>query len=222
MTTYTDFNDIPLFRYKVIVADIPTEYRTYSDLGKDRSPEKHYDTMPLEDIEDIPVADIAAPDSILFFWTTGCLSATPRAKMLDRIDPRMKWAFDVESVHLSVMNKWGFESRALAFVWIKTNKNFVGDAITDSDWFGGLGHYTSQNVELCYIGVRGRPGEPIQSMQPQVVTAPVREHSRKPDQVMERIARMYSGPRIELFSREEKPGFDAFGDQVGKFEGEMK
>ena len=36
----------------------------------------------------------------------------------------------------------------------------------------------------------------------EVILAPVREHSRKPDEAYSRIERYCAGPRLELFARE--------------------
>ena len=47
--------------------------------------------------------------------------------------------------------------------------------------------------------------------------APRREHSRKPDEFYETIRRVTAGPRIDVFSREKREGFDQFGNEVEKF-----
>jgi N6-adenosine-specific RNA methylase IME4 len=49
--------------------------------------------------------------------------------------------------------------------------------------------------------------------------APRREHSRKPDEVRDRIERLLPGPRIELFARTTSPGWDSWGDQTSLFDG---
>lgn len=217
MTVYKRFEDIPHWTYNVVYADPPWQYKTWSDKGAGRSPERHYKTMPLEDIESFKVADIAHPDSVLFLWITGTLTATPRHKHLVNPSGGHMAVMDYESIVHALMYHWGFECRALAFVWIKTNPTFEGDVFTAKDIFGGTGKYTSQNAEFCYVGVRGKPGLPTVSMTPQVVVSPVMEHSRKPEIVRDRIRQMYDGKRIELFSREDSKGFDAFGNETGKF-----
>lgn len=219
MTVYNCFKDIPWLHYNVVYADPPWEYKTWSKKGAGRSPERHYPTMPLEDIEQFKVADIAAPNSVCFMWITGTLLGTPRHKHL--VDPPLghRAVMEYEAIHMALMDYWAFECRALAFVWIKTNKNFTGDSFTEKDLFRYKGKYTSQNAEFCFVGVRGKPGLPVESMVPQVIVSPVQEHSRKPEEVRNRIRRMYPGPRIELFSREDSKGFDAFGNETGKFNG---
>lgn len=46
-----------------------------------------------------------------------------------------------------------------------------------------------------------------------------REHSRKPDEIYKRIEQLAAGPYLELFGRTTRPGWDAWGDQVGLFDG---
>jgi len=51
-----------------------------------------------------------------------------------------------------------------------------------------------------------------------LIHAPRREHSRKPDEAYELIERMYPElPRIELFARARRPGWDAWGNETEKF-----
>lgn len=47
--------------------------------------------------------------------------------------------------------------------------------------------------------------------------AKVREHSRKPDEFYDIVRRVSPEPRIDLFSREKREGFDQWGDEIGKF-----
>ena len=48
-----------------------------------------------------------------------------------------------------------------------------------------------------------------------LVVSPRREHSRKPDEVRERIVRVFGGvPRAELFARQKVPGWSAWGNEV--------
>jgi N6-adenosine-specific RNA methylase IME4 len=52
-----------------------------------------------------------------------------------------------------------------------------------------------------------------------IILAPVREHSRKPDQFYTRVQRYCDGPYLDLFARERRPGWDCWGDQVDMFSG---
>jgi N6-adenosine-specific RNA methylase IME4 len=82
----------------------------------------------------------------------------------------------------------------------------------------GTGYCLRSAGEPFLIGTIGKPkfARNVRS----IVDAKAREHSRKPEEAYE-AARALVGdvPRLELFSREEREGFDVFGDEVGKFEG---
>jgi N6-adenosine-specific RNA methylase IME4 len=48
-------------------------------------------------------------------------------------------------------------------------------------------------------------------------SAPRREHSRKPDEFYDLVRRVSPEPRIDIFSREKREGFDQYGDEPNKF-----
>jgi len=50
-------------------------------------------------------------------------------------------------------------------------------------------------------------------------SAPRREHSRKPDQFYDLVARVTGGARIDVFSREKRDGFWQYGNEADKFSG---
>lgn len=53
----------------------------------------------------------------------------------------------------------------------------------------------------------------------QVVLAPRREHSRKPDEARQRIEQFFgpSARKLELFARQQVEGWVAWGNEVDKF-----
>src|SRR5262249_869032 len=68
--------------------------------------------------------------------------------------------------------------------------------------FWGMGNWTRANAEFSLLGVRGKPVRLSRAVH-HVIEAPVREHSRKPDEARERIVRLMGEvQRIELFARE--------------------
>jgi len=49
---------------------------------------------------------------------------------------------------------------------------------------------------------------------PQVIMAPVGEHSAKPGEVHRRIERVLAMPYLELFARAKRPGWVTWGNEV--------
>lgn len=196
----------PAVNYDIILADPPWDHETWSDKGKGRSAERYYDTMEIDAICALPVADLAADNAVLFLWVTW---------------PRI---FDAQRV----IESWGFSYRTLAWEWLKLNRRwqsilaaFAAPLLALSDirlleklFFMGMGHYTRANPEPCLLAVRGRKPVATRSER-NVLIAPVREHSRKPDEQYAKIGRLYpEGRRLELFARQRWPGWDAWGNEV--------
>ena len=111
-----------------ILADPGIAFRAYSANGEGRSPQKHYQCPPLEQLAALSVASIAAPDCFLFLWIP------------------LRSVFLVEPL----MQAWGFKFSGTAFVWAKQNRSGVG-------WFMRTGYGTRKNAEVCWLGRRGSP-----------------------------------------------------------------
>ena len=78
-----------------------------------------------------------------------------------------------------------------------------------------MGYYTRANAELCLLATRGKPLKRVNRGVHSVVLSKIREHSRKPDEVRERIVELFGDiPRIELFARQQADGWDCWGDEV--------
>jgi N6-adenosine-specific RNA methylase IME4/ParB-like chromosome segregation protein Spo0J len=103
-----------------------------------------------------------------------------------------------------VFAAWGFE--------YKTNAVWVKDKI-------GLGYFIRGQHEHLLIATRGDMPCPLPANRPpSVINAPRREHSRKPDEAYELIERMYPElPKLELFARQQRPGWAAWGNETSKF-----
>jgi N6-adenosine-specific RNA methylase IME4 len=191
---------LPYNHFACVHADVPWQFDSWSPAGEERSAQHHYPCMSDRDIARLPVLRHVARDSHLFFWVTGPMLVKGR--------------------HIRIMRSWGFEPTAVAFVWIKLNDRwhphwlgYIEDAIT----FMGLGHTTRQNAELCLLGRRGSPMRLSKSVR-QVMFGPVREHSRKPEEVYSRITQYCSGPRLDLFGRQSRPGWTVTGNQSTLFD----
>lgn len=64
------FEGLTPLKYGAILADPPWAYDMRSQKGYAKSPEAHYDTMPLEAIKSLPVSHLAAGDCLLVMWST--------------------------------------------------------------------------------------------------------------------------------------------------------
>ena len=70
--------------------------------------------------------------------------------------------------------------------------------------------------ELLLVGKRGDIPAPLTGNRvSSIIKAPRREHSQKPDEVYDLIERQFPGlPKIELFARNSRAGWDAWGNQA--------
>ena len=171
-------------KYQVIYADPPWRY---ADRGCNGACEKHYKTMTIKDLCDLPVNGIAADDCALFMWSTY---------------PMLREA-------MILMGEWGFKYKTIAFQWLKLNKSGKG-------FFFGLGRWTRGNTEPCLIGTKGNPYKFVQSKSVgQVIQHPLTQHSAKPPIVRDKIIELMGDiPRIELFARESAVGWDRWGNEA--------
>ena len=173
-------------KFDIIYADPPWNFKTFSQKGKEKkSADCHYGCMDIEDIKSIPVSRIASDDSILFLWVT----------------------FPLLREGLETMRSWGFTYKTCGFVWVKRNRK------ADS-YFWGLGYWTRANAELCLIGTKGHPKRECRGIS-QICDARIMEHSRKPDEIRERIVMLCGDkPRVELFARQRHDGWTSLGNEI--------
>lgn len=192
-------------KYAAILMDPPWAFRTFGgdNSTPHRSPNDHYQTMPQDAIAALPVPDFAAPDCALFMWVVS-----------SHID-----------AGIDLMNRWGFQLKSLGFVWVKSKIGaaeqgaFFLDEAYDDNHPLSMGYWTRQQTELCLIATKGKPRVKDHGVR-QLIIAPRREHSRKPDAQYERIERLVDGPYLEMFARQRRAGWDAWGNEVDKFDGE--
>lgn len=175
-------------KYSIIYADPPWKYHQRAADKKSKfgyGACGHYDLMPMNEIESLPVPQITEENSVLFLWTT----------------------FPCLEEQIKLFSKWGFKYKTLGFSWIKTNAK-------NGKPFFGVGYYAKSNCEVCLMGVKGRM-KPVSNSVSSCVISPRREHSRKPDEVRNRIVKLFGDlPRIELFARQYADGWDCWGNEV--------
>jgi N6-adenosine-specific RNA methylase IME4 len=182
-------------RFPVILADPPWTFETWTEKGKGRSAERHYACMSLDEIKALPVGQLAADNCALFMWTTF---------------PHLQRAHEV-------LDAWGFRYRTLGFIWVKTTpgSNLVRVG-SGAGLHTGTGYWTRANSEPCLLAARGKRQRRSAGVH-QVILAPRREHSRKPDEIYARVEELLDGPYLELFARSERPNWTCWGNEVGKF-----
>lgn len=168
--------ELPKKTYHIILADPPWRYDHAPAGDPGRAIEANYPTMTMEELCNLNVAEIAAPDCLLYLWVT-----TPKL---------------VEGMQL--LEEWGFAYRT-SLVWVKYEI--------------GTGYHARSQHELMLIGLRGHMPPPAPELRKtSVIFAGRQEHSKKPDELCERIEAAYPAfNKIELFSREPRNGWDSWG-----------
>lgn len=183
--------------YGTIVADPPW---SFDDKGHRGAPDWKdapiYQTMPPNEILHLPVDLLAAEKAHLYCWTT---------------DTHLRLA-------LNCMEAWGFDFKKI-LVWVKRSCMTTPIRAEDGEetvlrgpLAFGMGHYYRTAKEICLFGTRGKQPGLVHNL-PDVIEQPRLQHSRKPDQLLEWAEKMSPGPRIELFARRSREGWQAWGDQ---------
>lgn len=114
------------------------------------------------------------------------------------------WTVDSHfDVTMDLIKMWGFTYKTRAFTWVKTGRI-------------GMGYWTRKQSEICLLATKGRPARRDKGVR-EIIEAPRREHSRKPDETYERIERLVDGPYLEMFARQRWPGWDVWGNETDKF-----
>lgn len=207
----------PKSQHALIYADPPWKYEMYSDKGKERSPDRHYDCMTQEEMlamrDDVLFA--TAPDAVLVMWTTFA-AGNIGGKVVDHLADA-----------LELIKAWGFQ-RVTGGPWIKR-------AATGNPAMG-TGYTMRGSAELFLVATVGKPkvkhhsqrnllltGDwpaDVADIESVIVDTMRREHSQKPDEMYDMLEALFPGPYLELFARTQRPGWTAWGNQTEKFTAE--
>ena len=174
-------------KYQTIYADPP--WRFAHRTGKVAPEHKRllrYPTMDLADIKALPVASVTDTKAHLYLWV-------PNALLPDGLE---------------VMRAWGFEYKS-NLIWEKIRKDGMPDG-------RGVGFYFRNVTEILLFGIKGKNNRTLAQGRSQVnlLRAAKREHSRKPDEFVSLIDECSPGPRLEMFARGDRPGWDMWGNQA--------
>lgn len=109
---------------------------------------------------------------------------------------------------IDTLKAWGFAFKS-AGAWAKQSS-------TGKKWSFGTGYCYRSAAEFWLLGTIGNPAQRVRNVR-NLIVAPIREHSRKPDQMHTDIEALWPGPYVELFGRAPRAGWDIWGNQTNKF-----
>lgn len=199
--------------FDVLLMDPPWRFDSTAGGGSRRDVGRQYDALTVDEVCQLSIRfnPVLAPISRCFLWV---------------VDSQLE-------AGLRVLRAWGYEPKKIAFVWVKLSKRErfktlpanaepmgKGPDLVWTERYGwrgltfGAGRTTRNGAEVCLLGARG--SMPVASKsERQVILAPQREHSRKPEEAYERIEAMYPGRRyLELFARKRRRGWAAWGEEA--------
>ncbi len=144
----------------------------------------HYSCLSVKQIVDLDVEALASNNSLLWMWV-----------------PRLfrRWGEEV-------IESWGFCPKT-EWVWVKTT-------IDGARVRAGMGRYNRMAHEYLMLGTRGAAKPLNGAREPSVIHATRQAHSKKPEVFYELIERNSLLPRIELFARNKRAGWNAWGNEV--------
>lgn len=196
---------LPSGKFGAIYADPPWNFETWSGPAiPGRAEVAPYEGQEIDYIAGLPVGDLAADDCVLFMWVTWPL------------------LFDCKPV----LDAWGFEYKTCGFLWVKVQKECPRKPKM------GQGYWSRSNTEPCLLATKGHPHRlradvrqvmdsvPYEwaDLEPETIPGSLREHSRKPDEVHDRIERLVAGEYCELFGRQQRPRWVVWGTEADKFD----
>lgn len=102
---------------------------------------------------------------------------------------------------LDIAEAWGFKPMTM-LTWIKPGR-------------GGTGWYFRGQTEHVIFATRGGLGIPAAIREPNVIHAARSRHSAKPEAFVSLVERVSPAPRLKLFARDRRLGWDAWGNELG-------
>ncbi len=194
--------------HRTIVIDPPWKKSNGGVGHAGLQPSTHYDVQTKHEIvktvNDWMKHHVVAPEAHLYLWTVNTFSAGSDQGILPA---------------LYVCEELGFKPITL-IPWVKSN-------------IGSPTPYGMRYTEMCIFGVRYRKGmgkntrysgtDLVESVpngkglcsSRDYITAPRRQHSRKPEEFYKWVEGRSRGPYLDLYSRTTRPGWTSEGNQVG-------
>lgn len=189
--------------FRVVCADPATRF-----VGGVKGRPQHYERMTDIEIARLPVSSIIADDALLFLWVTSPKIYRSKGSKKN-LTPQ------------EIAEAWGFRWSGRAFVWVKTHRRFGSGAeplfLPRDGFHKGMGYTTRKNAEDVFLFRRGRPQRVGKNIS-EIIVAPLREHSRKPEEFYARVESYTGGPYLELFARQSRHNWTTWGNQSTVFD----
>jgi len=186
------------FRAKLIYADFPWNFRVRNN--RDDIAERHYPTMPIADLHRLgkSVRNVADTHCHVLLWGT---------------DAHTQQLF-------TLAEHWGLEYKTKFLCWAKPTKEYAAawftQAMSPHVWVMGRGFSTRSNPEDLWMFSWGKPT--LLPDRPKNISRllvhQLGEHGEKPAIVYRYIEQMFNGPRLELFSRQYRKGWETLGNDL--------
>jgi N6-adenosine-specific RNA methylase IME4 len=111
---------------------------------------------------------------------------------------------------METMRAWGWDF-VTAGAWAKRTS-------TDTKWQFGTGYVYRSAAEFYLVGKIGNP-RPVAKNIRNLIVAPVRAHSQKPDEMHDQLERMFPHVlKCELFARQSREKWATWGNERTKFD----
>ncbi|MGL5281059.1 MAG: MT-A70 family methyltransferase [Plesiomonas shigelloides] len=173
-------------KYNLITADPAWQYGSGGPRGG-RFGKLDYSTMSTDDICALPVSELADKDCALELWFTASF---------------------VEDA-IKVCKAWGFKVVRIDIVWEKLKESGARHA--------AVGPWGMSDAEFVLLGTKGKACS-MQKVRNQYMIQKgvyTGKHSEKPEEILKLFdTRFGDVPRIELFAREHRDGWDCWGNEV--------
>lgn len=142
-----------------------------------------YATMSNAEIAALPIADLAAADAHLYLWVT---------------NPRLFAEPHDDCGPIDIVRAWGFNYKT-TLTWVKKPGL-------------GIGFYFRGDTEHVLFATRGSAPIEASLRVSNVFAAPRGGHSAKPDCFYDLVEQVSPAPRLEIFARRARFGWDYAGD----------
>jgi N6-adenosine-specific RNA methylase IME4 len=172
--------------YEIILADVPWPY---TPAGTAKLP---YASMTWDSLRDFPWQEFCAKRCIVLSWVTGPLLARQMA------------------LHEHWAAKHGWRYLGMPWVWVKTDQ--AGKPLSATGPRARLVKSQAEMVVAYTTTKSGRTFPLLKENEQQWIIAPRGEHSAKPPELHDRIIGLLGDrPRLELFARTPRDGWDQIG-----------